>query len=575
MNDNDATRPSIHARFVQETRALLEEGREFSVEYPEAARLLDPEKVEDRDPYVERLIDGFTFLTARSREAALAEEDGLTGHLLELLMGPLEQPLPAVTVTQFDPFRMREGETVIERGTTLFPMDKTTSDCRFSTSETLCLNHLSISDARIETGDQGSAQLELRLAWKSSRTPELWPDRIRIFLHGDAPVVWSLRYGLTRRQARMDVRTSSGGWIPSNQVRFERHDAPGYGEDSSGVSPLADARDFLCCDERFRFVELCGLGSFPVGENPEMTIRLRFEGSFPRGMSRAVSVDNFRLHCVVSVNRYPESCQTLAWEHDRSEKILRPLGPPTREVLDVVGVDGLTQSYPVKNIRYRRFSAYRHAQSGQRYFQIHRRSDVNGKPLVALTVGHPDPSHPFEAEYISPEALCCDGNRPNEAVPPFAPLMGRPAFPDRAQAFTLTRPSPIHRPGPRVGPLTKLLAFASGHFQGLLDARRMRDALHQFLWDPAEAKRPVVDSLQQISHSTEHSTHLGVSRPVLHVLIRLRDTTCAPDTWDRLGLLDVFASILHRIARDQTPIGSSCRTTVVVEPSGATLEHLD
>ncbi|MBK8800455.1 MAG: hypothetical protein IPN71_00070 [Fibrobacteres bacterium] len=58
-------------------------------------------------------------------------------------------------------------------------------------------------------------------------------------------------------------------------------------------------------------------------------------------------------------------------------------------------------------------------------------------------------------------------------------------------------------------------------------------------------------------------------------MFRLRDTRALRFTWDRLGLLDVFASILHRIARDQTPIGSSCRTTVVVEPSGATLEHLD
>lgn len=567
--------PSIHSRFVQERRALEEEGRDFSIEYPEAARLLDPEKVEDRDPYVERLIDGFTFLTARSREAALAEEDGLTGHLLELLMGPLEQPLPAVTVTQFEPFRMREGGVVIERGTTLTPATKETADCRFSTTESLVLDHMSVTDARVETGDQGSAHLDLHLSWESSRTPESWPDRIRIFLHGDAPVVWSLRYGLTRRVARAQVRTAYGAWGNAGEVRFERHDAPSYGDEPGGSSPLADARDFLCCDERFRFIDLCGLGGWTISEHPTLAIRFHFVGGFPRGMSRAVSMDNFRLHCVISVNRYVESCQTLAWEHDRSEKVLRALGPATREVLDVVRVDGLTQSAPVRTIRYRRFSAYRHSESGLRYFQIHRREDINGKPLVALTVGHPDPTHPFEAEYISPEAICCDGNRPHESVPPFAPLQGRPELPEAARVFNLTRPSPIHRPPPRVGQLTKLLAFASGHFQGLLEARRMRDALHQFLWDPSEAKRPVVDSLQEISHTTEHHTYLGVSRPDLHVTFRLRDTTCAPDTWDRLGLLDVFASILHRIARDQTPIGSRCHTTVVVEPSGATLEHID
>jgi hypothetical protein len=55
------------------------------------------------------------------------------------------------------------------------------------------------------------------------------------------------------------------------------------------------------------------------------------------------------------------------------------------------------------------------------------------------------------------------------------------------------------------------------------------------------------------------------------VRIRLRDTTCTPDTWDRLGVLDAFAGILGLLVEEETPIGSGFSTTVVVEPAGVEL----
>ncbi|MBK8800456.1 MAG: type VI secretion system baseplate subunit TssF [Fibrobacteres bacterium] len=217
---------------------------------------------------------------------------------------------------------------VDDRGTTLLPSDKETADCRFSTTESLVLDHLCVQDARVETGEQGRAHLELRLGWKSSRTPQQWPDRIRFSCMATLP--WCGRCGTASLDAKPAWRSTpgTGAWIATHQIRFKRHDAPGYGEDAAGVSPLADARDFLCCDERFRFVDLCGLGSFSVGEHPELAVRLHFEGGFPRGMSRGLDGQFPPPHCTISVNRYLETCQTLAWEHDRSEKILRPWAHP-------------------------------------------------------------------------------------------------------------------------------------------------------------------------------------------------------------------------------------------------------
>jgi hypothetical protein len=115
------------------------------------------------------------------------------------------------------------------------------------------------------------------------------------------------------------------------------------------------------------------------------------------------------------------------------------------------------------------------------------------------------------------------------------------------------------------------MTMAASHFQGILETDRMRDSLRLFLWDPAEAKRTLIDAIQDISVKTGYRFMDGVHRPEQVVRFRLRDTTCTPDTWDRLGVLDAFASILGELAEEETPIGFRSLTTVVVEPAGVDL----
>lgn len=55
-------------------------------------------------------------------------------------------------------------------------------------------------------------------------------------------------------------------------------------------------------------------------------------------------------------------------------------------------------------------------------------------------------------------------------------------------------------------------------------------------------------------------------------IVRLRDTTCTPETWDRLGVIDAFGSVLFGLVRDSTPIGSRTRLQLVVDPAGIPLE---
>lgn len=189
-----------------------------------------------------------------------------------------------------------------------------------------------------------------------------------------------------------------------------------------------------------------------------------------------------------------------------------------------------------------------------------------------LALGWPDLSMGLEEESVVALASFCDGNRPYEEAVGRELRPSGPDFPEGVELLALTRSTPVHRPPVEVALHTRLMTLSTTHFQGILEAVRMRDTLRLFLWDPAEAKRTLIDAIQEVVVETGDPIHGGVSRPRVRVRIRLRDTTCTPDTWDRLGILDAFAGILGKLSKEETPIGSGISTTVVVDPAGVELE---
>jgi hypothetical protein len=72
-----------------------------------------------------------------------------------------------------------------------------------------------------------------------------------------------------------------------------------------------------------------------------------------------------------------------------------------------------------------------------------------------------------------------------------------------------------------------------------------------------------------------HTLVEGVDWRQMGVGIRLRDTTCTPDTWDRLGQIDALGSVLWSLVRDETPLGSKARLELRVDPAGVALDWND
>lgn len=83
--------------YESEMRYLREAGKEFAKIHPDRASELNLDRVGDRDPYVERLFEGFAFLTGRLRQKIDDDLPELTESLVSLLWPHYLRLIPSLS----------------------------------------------------------------------------------------------------------------------------------------------------------------------------------------------------------------------------------------------------------------------------------------------------------------------------------------------------------------------------------------------------------------------------------------------------------------------------------------------
>ena len=95
--------PRLLKYYNHELQHIRELAGEFALEYPKIAGRLGLDSFECADPYVERLLEGFAYLSARVQLKVDAEFPRFTQHLLDIIYPHYLAPTPSMTVVQCQP----------------------------------------------------------------------------------------------------------------------------------------------------------------------------------------------------------------------------------------------------------------------------------------------------------------------------------------------------------------------------------------------------------------------------------------------------------------------------------------
>jgi type VI secretion system protein ImpG len=337
-------------RYYQDELAYLRElGKEFAQAYPALAPMLA-----DRggDPDVERLLEGFAFLTGRIRQKLDDELPELILAIATLLFPQLVRSLPSASILELMPLpnALRERR-VVPAGT---EFDSTQVDgvrCRFRSSIDCELVPWVLQNAKLESVATGP---ELRFELTSPTgvpITQFAPQKLRLFLSGDERESLTLLTWLAQHTTAVTLSTPALGGGPARELSLDAscitlpgfEDAPLFPTGESSFPGFRLLQEYYTLPAKFSFVEIEGLARV-LELSPEatsLTLRIRFDRRVP-GLQQ-LRADALKLHCVPIVNVFALTAEPIRVLAEREQFLVRPAGlrPGQGEVYSIEEVRGV------------------------------------------------------------------------------------------------------------------------------------------------------------------------------------------------------------------------------------------
>lgn len=331
--------------YNRELRHLRETAGEFAREFPKiAGRLALDKDARDicPDPYVERLLEGFSWLAARVHLKLDAEFPRFTQALLETVYPHYLSPIPSMAVVRFDPDEkdaaLAPGVT-IKRGTLLRGSigkgDRTA--CTFTSAHDVRLLPLRITEVRYFTRDVAELNLPAELRAKAAirirlqvTTPtpikDVALDPLRFFLRGADEMpsqiyeqIFSRKCALVLQSATVRGRTLAT--FPASGIRrvgFSDREAllPPSPRSFEGYRLL---REYFAFPQRYMFFELGGFADALkqcTDNQIDIVIALKEQDTRLEGR---IDASFFDLFCAPVINLFPKQLDRISLSDRFSE----------------------------------------------------------------------------------------------------------------------------------------------------------------------------------------------------------------------------------------------------------------
>lgn len=472
-------------KYYQDELVFLRDmGREFSGAYPEAARFLaEP----GSDPDVERMLEGFAFLTARLRQKLDDELPEFTHSLAEMFWPHYLRPIPSTTIIQFSHANKATAELKpLESGIEIDsePVDGTR--CRFRTTFGFDLLPLELTE--VELRREAPARLRLRL-----RGPEKLPleklnlKNLRLHLAGEPTITRLLYVALLRHLRRVTIRQGAGGddqpkyELPPGSLKpvgFAEHEAlfGGPGPSFPGFRLL---QEYFTAPAKFMFVDLDRLdGTATFTGATEFVVDFEFS-RLPDNMP-PVSKANVQLNCVPAVNLFKHDADPVRIERGRTEYTVRPSGrsPLHHEVHSINRVYGLEVGSAVEREYSPQFHLTRSGKRDELFYHGRRRQAVtgSGSEMQITFIDPEDPTTRPNIETVTVDLHCTNANLPSrlDVGDVSVKTSSAPIF---AKYRNITRPTPTVPP-PMQGDLHwRLISHLSLNYMSLLSVDALRSVI--------------------------------------------------------------------------------------------------
>lgn len=575
----------IQYYYQDELRYLYQAGKEFARSHPEIARYLhiDSESKDDRDPYVERLFEGFAFLTGRIRERLDDELPELAESLCTMLWPHYLRPVPSVSVLEFKP---RPG---LVQQTTIFPAgmevhsipagDEATV-CRFRTAQDVRINPLKLEDVTLSWPSDGTSTASLRFVIeRGAEYGKLQLNPLRLYFHAEDSVASMMHLFFSRHVKKVVISAGKAqceleGPVGSRPAGLQAGDAllPYSRYAPAGFRLL---HEYLSFRRKFWFVDLHGLDRMaPPAKTMEFQVQCFFDRPYPE--EKKFNADNIRLFCSPVINLFRMDAEPVRMDHLQTEYRVIPdiQHPKSHEVYSVDTVVGTEEGTGQRHTYHPLFTVAgtETREDDRRYFNASTRIGPTGQRQTFISLGGfaaKDGDIPVET--LSPEITATNGSLPREKLQEHTITQPAPDFPNIASFDNLTQPTlDLHSRGRALDAarrqeenfLWKIISHLSLNFMSIATLKAMRAILELYDWTGSEANRRRIAGLRNVTWAPREILYRSAVIRGAEVTVEVQDGHFADE-----GDLCLFGLILSEFFSTYATINSFVHLHIVTKPS--------
>lgn len=321
--------------YNRELAYLREMGAEFAQRYPKVAGRLGMRGIEVADPYTERLMEGFAFLTSRVQLKMDAEFPRFSQRLLEMIAPNYLAPTPSMAIAELHPDSskgdIRNGFNV-PRGTMMDSqtLKKSGVTCSYTTAQDVMLQPIRIK--QVELGgvpadaplnllglSQRGAASALRIRIECDDAVllnHLSFDNLTFFLSGPDIQATKLLELIMAHGVGQFCQTVEKQpqrlTLADDALRHEGFaaDQALLPEDMRNFDGYRLMHEYFAFPQRFQFFSLHGLRPLLSRSTSarEFEIVVLLDKSEP-ALERVVDVSHLALHCTPVINLFPRVAQ--------------------------------------------------------------------------------------------------------------------------------------------------------------------------------------------------------------------------------------------------------------------------
>lgn len=262
--------------FEEEMRYLREAGLEFAQAHPDRAAMLNLDRVGTRDPYVERLFEGFAFLTGRVRQKLDDDLPELTESLVNMLWPHYLRMIPSLTILEILPDRNKlQSNQIVEKGLMVQSEPVSLNDrltrCIYRTTGDTEILPIQLLNTRLDYDASGRSIIRISFSLDGqAQRNNLDLSSLRLYISAEEPVAFALRHALLHQvhsiKFSFNQHTNTDTNIYLGQVGFS-DDNRLWEKAHNSFDGYQLLLEYFCFKQKFFFIDLKGIDINWLPEN--------------------------------------------------------------------------------------------------------------------------------------------------------------------------------------------------------------------------------------------------------------------------------------------------------------------